>query len=407
VKLLRAKRHSARILALRMIEHSRYRGTALLLALVLQGCLPEPPAYDPCVNETSAYFSVVPQGCNGHELTTLWEQRREGTAASISARPTEIVLGNDGIYWTDGDGNIVHAARSSNAGRIVFKLPAEGARVFDFDPDNNRLYTAGTVYDAQSRRITLQIFGIDIATGESRLLADLPDTTSARVDVIGNRFYITNDFDSALLTGPLDWESTAKTSDLRSCVPASLMSQSVISKNTLYNLSTANGSDTAPSMLTAVDLTPCSTVWTVALEIPSVNGVSLALSAAEGQPYLQECDDIALDCSLFSVASDGTREPVVRGYFDWASRPTTAGSDVYVVANAAGNSAAQPTRLYTWGTDRDLPIAIAAPLASGSQVVVDAEYVYALQDGVDTTDGVFENADTSYVVSSRIVRIRR
>ncbi len=393
-----------RILPSRMTEHSRHRCAALLLTTLLPGCLPEPPAYNPCAEETSAYFAVAPQGCNGHELTTLWEDRREVTdpTGAVGLGRVELVLGNAGAYMTDWDGNILYAAESSNAAQLLFKSPAPGARLIGFDSSSNRLYASVSYFNGQNQRSLSQIFGIDVETGESRVLVDLADTLISTVAVIGNRFYFASVYQSALFAGPLDWDATSGIADLQTCVPASLMTQFAISNSTLYNL------DYSQTLLVAVDLTTCSTTRVLSLEPPT--GYT-SLSSAEGLPYLQDCDFATSGCTLFRLNAEGTIEPMVRGYImSGNASPVVAGNSVYLLAKLVGNADAQPTRLYTWGASPNSPIALAAPLAMVSQLALDAKYVYAVETTSDWASGIFDSpvsAHSDRYATSRFLRVRR
>jgi len=333
----------------------------------------------------------------------LWEDYREATDLSGAAgvSQVEIALGNDGIYMTDWDGNILHAPADSSSSHFLFKSPVPGARLFGFDRDGNRLYFTASSIDTQTQRASSQIFGIDVATGESRILADLADTVIGAVAVVGSRFYVSNGYVTAIFTGPLDWDATAGIGDLKLCASISSLGQVAISNGTLL------GIDVAQSLLAEFDLNTCSTTQVYPLATQDEHGYTSVLSAAEGRPYLQHCDWATMDCLLVRVAADGTLEPMASGYVNVSAGPAVTGENVYLIAKPVGGDEAQFLRLYTWGDNPNSPIALAAPLSGVSQLVVNAKYVYAVECTSDAADGIFESSNVGYTATCRVLRIRR
>lgn len=401
----RARNQFMCIFRMRMFAKSvRYRrrlAVATAIGASLTGCLPEPPAYDPCADETSQYFSVAPKGCNGHELTTLWEDRHLEQFPEVLSLPPTLVVGRDEVFWSDGTGRIRRTNDNDDTSVVLYESTAHATAVADFDPSSHRLYILLLHLDDDSNRVSSQIVGVDVETGESRVLVELADIAINGLRAIGGRFYFTlwnTGADSPLLTAPLAWDSTSTTRDIQSCVPSELMS-----KRLVIGLSAAHYLDSDPSSIVSIDLARCSAV--AILPVGALGSDQTTLVAAGDELYLQDCDTSAFDCTFSRVDADGNRQLIARGYFSWINSPVVRDRDVYVVSNRLGNEMAEPPRLYTWKDDMQAPLAIAAPLLGWVRLALSAKYVYAIESTGGLSAGILESAE--YASVSRILRMRR
>jgi hypothetical protein len=397
-----------------MTERRRLQHAWLLPAIAAAGCLPDPPKYDACVNDESQYYTVSPKGCNGHELVTLWEQQTELSQKNDSGQfikygvrllSSQVMLDRKAVYWTDMSGTVIRADKQSGTSRVLFESPSGNSGVVGLDSAGNRLYVEAIVIEDATQRVSSRVIGIDVGTGESRILADLADVVISGVTFVGSRFYFfiegygsTGGDGPTLFTGPIDWDSTSRIGDLRTCMslPAGGSANSGL---TLYWI------DADGTSLVRADLESCTTSSVLRLQSELVN--QPFVWEAEGQLYVDKCNSSGLECGLYRIASDGSLEFLARRLFD-PNAPGNAGvdpADMYSVDRLDGDFA-EPPRLYKkWLDSTSSPLALAAPFGGTNVLAVDAEYVYVWQNSFDTDGGVIEGS-TGFIFE-RLVRVKR
>lgn len=390
---------------------------ATATAALTASCLPDPRPYDACRNEGSEYYAVAPKGCNGHNLVTLAisESRTSegdpndfassGVPFYFSVHP-KLVLDKKYVYWAGPDGAILRTSKTGESTAVLRAAtsvsplggPETGSStiVADLSGSGAILYIAVLHVDAQSGRYSSQVIAIDLASQESRVVADLVDISPSKLEIADNRFLLLTSSGAGILSGPLDQTEVVNTSELRALVVGQIY-DFVVVENRAYFVSYDSRS------LQSLNLVDGS--MKTLLPVSAYASKASVLVATAGQVYFFDCGETQqYSCSWSRVSSDGDSEVAVAGLSNQDGTIVADAASTYFVGSLA-SMMYSPMKLYGWSGPVANPTTMAAPFENVRGMALDSTYVYVAEALGDSLEG--EGDEQQRAATSRLVRITR
>ncbi|MGC4064459.1 MAG: hypothetical protein QM784_07410 [Polyangiaceae bacterium] len=205
-------------------------GSSLLVLSILSGsagCLPDPRPYDPCIDSQS-YYSVAPQGCNGHTVTLLAERKQKLSHDEYIPAANEIIVDAADVYWEGPDGEVLKTSTEHQTTDAVWspEVPSGGLQLESVE---NHLYIWHVTQQSDGPTPLGELFVVD----ESALTIDkvvaAPAGLPPRLQLVENIAYLTTSgINPCLLQVSLD--DLAETC----VVPGTIERFEVTAKGTFY-----------------------------------------------------------------------------------------------------------------------------------------------------------------------------
>ncbi|HEY5956512.1 MAG TPA: hypothetical protein VIV60_08170, partial [Polyangiaceae bacterium] len=373
----------------------------------MTGCLPDPPAYDPCSDDQSQYYAVAPTGCDGHELQVLysderhlvanyWEPQPDGTAMlgglSLSV-PSRLVMDDTDLYWFNLSG-VHRTSKDRSHQATLLEVPTNAAAAVGLSRDGAALYvlTIGRSDDANPGESAL--IGVPLpdragseAPQESLFLSDTAVRTILPVE---DGFIFVDDSQSLKRVSLVD-------TDVEVIVDGPISSFTA-STDLVYYLRSNDDAIRSLDLVSGEEQVLFEDAWLT-------HSQTQLITVGDGIAYYT-CSSGYDSCEWNRVTHAGEAETIARN-IAYGTLASVADDQAFVAVAAMVNdefSSGSPG-LYSWSLSDHSRTKLAKPFAMVGGLVVDAQYVYVSETSSDTVE--LDDGGSEIVITERLLRVRR